>query len=235
MDLSKQLEYVWNVRGPLLEGLAISVSIAFFALVIGFIIGVILAMIKIMPQKSMIAKILNKFADVYIAVIRGTPLLVQLLIMYNVVLVSFKYTGFTLPVPIIAFGINSGAYMAEIIRSGINSIDKGQLEAGRSLGLSWSKTMFKIVIPQAIKVVIPTIFNEIIILVKETSVVCYIAVHIGGKQVWDLLGVAENLGLNKAGAYMALIFTVAIIYLLIVLILTFIQKLIERRLAKNER
>ena len=235
MDLSKQLEFVWSVRGPLLEGLAISVCIAFFALIMGFIIGVILAMIKIMPQKSIISKILNKFADVYITVIRGTPLLVQLLIMYNVVLVSFKYMQFSLPIPIITFGINSGAYMAEIIRSGINSIDKGQLEAGRSLGLSWGKSMFKIVIPQAIKVVIPTIFNEIIILVKETSVVCYIAIHIGVNQVWDLLGVAENIGTYNAWAYMALIFTVAIMYLILVLLLTFIQKLIERRLSKNER
>lgn len=235
MDFSAQLNYIWSVRGPLLEGLGISLAIAVFALIIGFVIGVILAMIKIMPQTNVVTKILNKFADVYIAVIRGTPLLVQLLIMYNVVLVSFKYTGTNLPVPIIAFGINSGAYMAEIIRSGINSIDKGQLEAGRSLGLTWRKAMFKIVIPQAIKVVVPTIFNEIIILVKETSVVCYIAVRIGGKQVWDLLGVAENLGLNKAGAYMSLIFTVAIMYLIIVLILTFVQKIIERRLSKNER
>lgn len=235
MDLQAILTYIWSVRGPLLEGLGVSVVIAFFALIMGFVIGVILAMIKIMPKNNIIARIFDKFADIYIAVIRGTPLLVQLLIMYNVILVSFKYSGTNLPVPIIAFGINSGAYMAEIIRSGINSIDKGQLEAGRSLGLSWKTAMLKIIIPQAIKVVIPTIFNEIIILVKETSVVCYIAVRIGKRQVWDLLGVAENLGLNNAGAYMALIFTVAIIYLLIVLLLTFIQRIIERRLSKNER
>ena len=235
MDLIAQLDYIWKVRGPLLEGLGVSIIIALFALIIGFVIGVLLAMVKIAPKNNIFIKILDKIADVYIAVIRGTPLLVQLLIMYGVILVSFKSSGTNLVVPIISFGINSGAYMAEIIRSGINSIDIGQMEAGRSLGLSWKQTMFKIIIPQAIKVVVPTIFNEIIILVKETSVVCYITIRVGGKQVWDLLGIAENLGLGKPGCYMALIFTVAIIYLIIVLLLTFIQKQIERRLAKNER
>ena len=109
------------------------------------------------------------------------------------------------------------------------------MEAGRSLGLSWSTTMFKVVIPQAVKVVVPTIFNEIIILVKETSVVCYIVLRVGGTQVWDLLGIAEKLGIAKPACYMTLIFSVAIMYLVIVLLLTLVQKLIERRLAKNER
>ncbi len=235
MDLKAQLDYVISVRGPLLQGLGISLLIALVAVVIGFVIGVLLSMAKIAPKTNLIIKILDKFADLYITVIRGTPMLVQLLIMYGVILVSFKYSDTNLLVPIISFGINSGAYMAEIIRSGINSIDKGQMEAGRSLGLSWSTTMFKIVIPQAIKVVIPTIFNEIIILVKETSVVCYILLRVNGKQVWDLLGVAENLGLGKPACYMALIFTVAIMYLIVVILLTLIQKLIERRLSKNER
>ena len=235
MDLKAQLDYVISVRGPLLQGLGISLLIALVAVVIGFVIGVLLSMAKIAPKTNLIIKILDKFADLYITVIRGTPMLVQLLIMYGVILVSFKYSNTNLLVPIISFGINSGAYMAEIIRSGINSIDKGQMEAGRSLGLSWSTTMFKIVIPQAIKVVIPTIFNEIIILVKETSVVCYILLRVNGKQVWDLLGVAENLGLGKPACYMALIFTVAIMYLIVVILLTLIQKLIERRLSKNER
>ena len=125
--------------------------------------------------------------------------------------------------------------MAEIIRSGINSVDKGQMEAGRSLGLGWTTTMLKIVIPQAVKVVVPTIFNEIIILVKETSVVCYIVLRVGGQQVWDLLGIAEKLGIAKPACYMTLIFTVAFVYLAVVLLLTLVQKLIERSLQKNER
>jgi His/Glu/Gln/Arg/opine family amino acid ABC transporter permease subunit len=201
----------------------------------GFVIGVIMAMIKISPKNNLILKILDKIADLYITIIRGTPMLVQLLIMSGVILVSFEFKPTNIIVPILAFGINSGAYMAEIIRSGISSVDKGQMEAGRSLGLSWTTTMFKIVIPQAIKVVVPTIFNEIISLVKETSVVAYIALRINGEQVWDLLGYAENMGLYNAPIYMALIFTVAIIFLLVVLLLTFIQKLIERRLSRNER
>lgn len=235
MSLSQQLEYIFSVRVPLLQGLGISLLIAFVALIIGFVIGILLAMAKIAPKTNVFIKILDKFADVYITVIRGTPMLVQLLIMYGVILVSLKGSDTNLVVPIVSFGINSGAYMAEIIRSGINSIDNGQMEAGRSLGLSWSKTMIKIVIPQAIKVVIPTIFNEIIILVKETSVVCYILLRVSGKQVWDLLGVAENLGLAKPACYMSLIFSVAIMYLIVVLLLTLVQKLIERRLSKNER
>ena len=215
-----------------MEGLGISLIIALAAVVIGFVIGVLLAMVKIAPKNNVIIKILDKIADLYITVIRGTPMLVQLLIMYGVILVSFKSQPTNLVVPIISFGINSGAYMAEIIRSGINSIDKGQMEAGRSLGLGWTTTMLKVVIPQA---VIPTIFNEIIILVKETSVVCYIVLRVGGQQVWDLLGIAEKLGIAKPACYMTLIFTVAFIYLAVVLLLTLVQKLIERSLQKNER
>lgn len=235
MELKQQINYIFEIRDRLFDGLGISLIIAFSAVVIGFFIGVVLAMIKIAPKNNWIMKFLDKVADLYITVVRGTPMLVQLLIMYGVILVSFKYQDTNLIVPIISFGINSGAYMAEIIRSGINSIDKGQMEAGRSLGLNWTSTMISVVIPQAIKVVIPTIFNEIIILVKETSIVCYILVRVNGEQVWDLLGIAEKLGLAVPGAYMALIFSVAIMYLVIVLLLTFIQKIIERRLAKNER
>ena len=235
MGISEQLNYIWTIRYRLVEGLGISLLIAFVAVIIGFVIGVVLAAIKIAPKNNIVIKILDKIADIYITVIRGTPMLVQLLIMYGVILVSFKQSDTNLLVPIISFGINSGAYMAEIIRSGINSVDKGQMEAGRSLGMSWISTMIRIIIPQAIKVVIPTIFNEIIILVKETSVVAYILLRVNGKQVWDLLGIAEKLGLAKPGAYMALIFTVAIVYLVIVLLLTLVQKLIEKGMKKNEK
>ena len=235
MSISNKLEYVWSVRDLLYDALGISLLIAFVACIIGFVIGVILAMIKIAPKNNVIMKVLDKIVDVYVAVIRGTPMLVQLLIMYSFILVDFKKEDTNLIVPILSFGLNSGAYMTEIIRSGINSVDKGQMEAGRSLGMSWVRTMFTIVIPQAIKVVIPTIFNEIIILVKETSIVSYIVVRVNGKQARDLLGIAEKLGLAKPACYMTLLFTVAIIYLAIVLILTFIQKAIERRMAKNER
>ena len=235
MSISDKLKYVWSVRDLLYDALGISLLIAFVACVIGFAIGVILAMIKIAPKNNIVMKALDKIVDLYVAIIRGTPMLVQLLIMYSFILVDLKKEDTNLIVPILSFGLNSGAYMTEIIRSGINSVDKGQMEAGRSLGMSWIRTMFTIVIPQAIKVVIPTIFNEIIILVKETSIVSYIVIRVNGKQARDLLGIAEKLGLAKPACYMTLLFTVAIIYLAIVLILTFIQKAIERRMAKNER
>ncbi|MBO5866458.1 MAG: amino acid ABC transporter permease [Clostridia bacterium] len=231
----ESLNYVWAVKGQLLQGLGISLLIALFAVVIGFFIGVLLVMAKIAPKGNFVIKMLDKLADLYITVVRGTPVLVQLLIMYGVVFVSMKTNPTNLIVPIVAFGLNSGAYMAEIIRGGINSVDKGQLEAGRSLGLNWNTTMRRVVIPQAVKVVVPSIFNEIIMLVKETSVVCYIVLRVGGKQVWDLLGIAEKLGLAKPAVYMTLIFTVAIMYLVVVLALTFVQKLVERRFARNER
>ena len=194
-------KYVWDCRGLILRGLGVSLSIAGGALLIGFVLGVIVASIKIAPKNSIIMKILDKICGIYITVIRGTPMLVQLLIMSGVILVDLKYMDTTIIVPIIAFGINSGAYMAEIIRSGISSVDVGQMEAGRSLGLNWLTTMKKVVIPQAIKVVVPTIFNEIITLVKETSVVSYIALMINGKQAWDLLGIADKQGL-RTGYYM---------------------------------
>ena len=227
-------KYVWDCRGLILRGLGVSLSIAGGALLIGFVLGVIVASIKIAPKNSIIMKILDKICGIYITVIRGTPLLVQLLIMSGVILVDLKYMDTTIIVPIIAFGINSGAYMAEIIRSGISSVDVGQMEAGRSLGLNWLTTMKKVVIPQAIKVVVPTIFNEIITLVKQTSVVSYIALMINGKQAWDLLGIADKQGL-RTGYYMEFVLTAALLYLIVVMILSLIQKFIERRLRTSDK
>lgn len=218
-----------------LESLGYSLLIALGAVILGFIIGVIFAVIRIAPKNNIIIKTLDKIAILYITVIRGTPTLVQLLILYNSVLVSFKSMSTNLLVPIIAFGINSGAYMAEIIRSGITSVDAGQMEAGRSVGLSWVTTMSKIIIPQAIKIVVPTIFNEIIMLVKETSVVSYIVLKVNSTQKFDLLGMAEKQGLATPACYLAFLFCAALLYLAIVMILTFIQSVIERKLRKNER
>lgn len=217
------------------ESLGYSLLIALGAVILGFIIGVLMAIIRIAPKNNPIIRILDKIALTYITVIRGTPTLVQLLILYNSLLVAFKSMSTNLLVPIIAFGINSGAYMAEIIRSGINSVDIGQMEAGRSLGLSWVTTMRTVIIPQAIKIVVPTIFNEIIILVKETSVVSYIVLRVGSKQKYDLLGIAEKLGLATPACYLVFLFATALIYLAIVMLLTFVQHCIERKLRKNER
>lgn len=235
MDFAKQVEYVWGCRGYILQSLLNTLTIAVFALLIGFVIGIIIATIKVLPKTNVIAKIADKIADVYVTIIRGTPMMVQLLILANTLLLWWKSQPNNLIVPIIAFGINSGAYMAEIIRSGINSIDKGQMEAGRSLGLSWVTTMIKVVIPQAIKVVVPTIFNEIIILVKETSVCTYVALAINGEQTWELMGYAQKIFTQKPGVYVMVLFIIAVIYLVIVLLLTLVQKLIEKRLKASER
>ena len=235
MSFADKLAYVWETRGLLAGSLGISLLIAFGAVVIGFVIGVVLAVIRIAPKTNPVIRGLDSFAQLYITVIRGTPTMVQLLIMYSSILVVFKYAQTNLLVPIIAFGINSGAYMAEIIRSGINSVDKGQMEAGRSVGLSWVTTMKKIVIPQAVKVVIPTIFNEIIILVKETSVVSFIALRVGGKQSWDLMGLVSKMANAKPAVYNTFLYVAALVYLAVVLLLTFLQKAIEKRMKKNER
>lgn len=235
MTFADKIAKLWDLRGLFLESLGYSLLIAFGAVVLGFIIGVLLAVIRIAPKKNPVMKALDAIAVTYITVIRGTPTLVQLLILYNSVLVSFKRMSTNLLVPIIAFGINSGAYMAEIIRSGINSVDSGQTEAGRSLGLSWVTTMRRIVIPQAIKTVVPTIFNEIIILVKETSVVSYIVLKVNSTQKYDLLGMAEKQGLATPACYLVFLFFAALVYLAVVMLLTLVQHLIERRLKKNER
>lgn len=235
MSFFEQLELVWKFRSSVFESLGVSMLIAFAAVVVGFVIGVVIAGIKIAPKSNLLFKILDKFADLYVTVIRGTPMLVQLILMYGVLLVSFKYGDNNLLVPIVSFGINSGAYMAEIIRSGVNSVEKGQMEAGRSLGLSWFATMRFIVIPQAIKVVIPTIFNEIIILVKETSVVSAIVLKVDGAQVYDLFGIIAKIQRVSPACYTATIVIIALIYLAIVLILTLIQKMIEKRLSANDR
>ena len=137
MTFLEKLGRLWDLRGLFLESLGYSLIIAFSSLLLGFVIGVVVAVVKIAPKNTLIMKILDKIAGIYITVIRGTPTLVQLLIMYSSVLVAFKSMDTNLVVPIVSFGINSGAYMAEIIRSGIQSVDSGQMEAGRSVGLSW--------------------------------------------------------------------------------------------------
>ena len=235
MTFAEKIEKLWDLRGLFAESLGYSLLIAFGAVVLGFIIGVILAVIRIAPKTNPVIRFFDKIAVLYITVIRGTPTLVQLLILYNSVLVWFKRMPTNLLVPIIAFGINSGAYMAEIIRSGISAVDIGQMEAGRSMGLSWLITMRRVIIPQAVKTVVPTIFNEIIILVKETSVVSYIVLKVNSVQKYDLLGMAEKQGLATPACYLAFLFFAALLYLAVVMLLTFLQHLIERRLKKNER
>ena len=206
-----------------LEGLGRTLLIAFCATLIGIAIGLVVAVIKVSAANG------NKgirplvwLCDLYLTVIRGTPVVVQLLILYTTVFAAM--TNGT-PVAIIGFGLNSGAYVAEIFRSGIMSIPRGQMEAGRSLGLTSGMTMRLIILPQAIKNILPALFNELITLLKETSVAGYIAVR-------DLTKVADGI---KGRAFVSEpLFVAAIIYLVLVVGMTQVQKRLERRLAKGD-
>jgi polar amino acid transport system permease protein/polar amino acid transport system substrate-binding protein len=167
---------------------------------------------------------LNGIANLYLTVIRGTPVVVQLLIAYFIIFASSR-NG--LAVALFAFGLNSGAYVAEIFRGGIMSIDNGQFEAGRSLGFNYAQTMIYIVIPQTVKAVLPTLCNEFIVLLKETSVAGYVG-------IMDLTKAGELIRGRTFSAFMPL-FAVALIYLVVVVILTQLVKILERRLRQNER
>lgn len=206
-----------------LKGLGRTLIIAAFAVVLGIIIGFIVAIVRLAPKENFFVRLLDKIFTVYVTVIRGTPVVVQLLLMYFVILASIKTILNGMPIAIITFGINSGAYVSEIIRGGIAAVDKGQTEAGRSLGLSWLQTMKGIVLPQGIKSVIPSLFNEFISLVKETSVVGYIAIV-------DLTKAAQMV-ISQTMVSFPPYLIIAAMYLVVVVFLQKIQKLLERRFA----
>ena len=209
----------------IIEGLQNTVLITFLALLLGLLLGAAIAIIRVSYQngnRSVIMRLLNLIGGLYLTVIRGTPMVVQLMIMYFIILVSAQ----PITVAIVAFGVNSGAYVAEVIRSGIQSVDRGQTEAGRSLGLSGSQTMIRIVLPQAFKNVAPAIFNEFISLLKETSVCGYVGIQ-------DLTKGGDIIRSITYDPYVPL-FTVALVYLVIVIGLTSILHYIERRLAVSD-
>ena len=209
----------------IVNGLGVTLRVTLFAVLIGIAIGFVVAIIRSTYEKTGKLKILNFLANVYLTVIRGTPVVVQLLIIYFVIFASFRVDKVF--VAIVAFGINSGAYVAEIIRSGIMSIDPGQMEAGRSLGFNYIQTMCYIIIPQAFKNVLPALGNEFIVLLKETSVAGYIALE-------DLTKGADIIRSQTYSPFIPLL-SVAIIYLGIVMLLTFLLKKLERRLRSSER
>jgi len=207
-----------------LNGFINTMTIAFFAVIIGIIVGIVIAVIKVYNYRTGKLGILNRIAILYTTVFRGTPVIVQLMIWYYIILTSVS-SGVVCA--IIGFGLNSGAYVAEIVRAGIMSIDKGQSEAGRSLGLSEYMTMRFIVLPQAIKNTLPALFNEFITLLKETSVAGYITVI-------DLTKAADLVRSRTLNAFFAL-FSIAIVYLTLVVGLTTLQGKLERRLQKSDR
>ena len=205
------------------EGLGNTVKITLGALCIGVLIGLIIAVVKYLAEDSKVLRPLAKLCDLYVTVIRGIPVVVLLLIFYYVIMRSSK-NGVL--VAIITFGVNSGAYMAELIRSGINAVDKGQMEAGRSLGLSKMQTMQKIILPQAVRYVLPAVGNEFIALLKETSVSGYVAIR-------DLTKAGDLIRNNTYDAVNPLMI-VALSYLAMVIFLTYVLKGFERRLNKDK-
>lgn len=206
-----------------LDGLGKTLLISLGAIVIGCFLGIIVSLIKYTNKKYGKLKVPSYICDVYLAIFRGTPVYVQLLIMYLIVLISVPSVW----VAILTFGINSGAYVAEIIRGGLESVDDGQLEAGNSLGLSNLQVLLNIVLPQAIRRALPPFCNEFIALIKETSIV-------GTIGVLDLTKVAENI-IAKTYDPFAPYILIALMYLAVVLLLTYLLKLLERRLAKSDR
>ncbi|ETO95122.1 ABC transporter, permease protein [Lachnoanaerobaculum sp. MSX33] len=209
----------------LINGLAVTLKITFFAVILGFILGFGVAVVRNIYDNTKKLKFLNFLCNIYITVIRGTPVVVQLLIIYFVIFSSVRIDkSFA---AILAFGINSGAYQAEIFRSGINSVPKGQMEAGRSLGFSYPQTMITIIMPQAIKNILPTLANEFIVLMKETSVASYIAL--------DDLTKAGDVIRSKTYSAMMPFLAVALLYLIMVMLFSYLVKLLERRLARSGR
>ena len=206
------------------DGLKITLLVTVFAVLIGVVLGFLIAIVRTTHDKTGKLKILNAICKVYLTVIRGTPVVVQLMIIYFIIFGSVDISKVV--VAIVAFGINSGAYVAEIFRSGIMSIDNGQFEAGRSLGFNYAQTMMYIVMPQAIKNVLPTLCNEFISLLKETSVSGYIALQ-------DLTKGGDIIRSRTYDAFMPLI-AVALIYLAMVMIFTKLVSLLERRLRNSD-
>lgn len=213
--------------GLFFKGLLNTVLIAVCGLLIGIVVGTLIAMVKVAPKYKRVVRVLDKICSVYVAIFRGTPMVVQLLITYYVLLPAIGAKGVeAINVGIVVFGLNSGAYVSEIMRGGINSVDRGQLDAGRALGLTYGTSMIKIVIPQAVKNILPTLGNEFITLIKETSVVSFITVY-------DLYTVMSAIG-NKNYEFMMPYLFMAVVYIVLVLLITLLVKCVEKALSKSD-
>lgn len=227
--VARFLEIFIDQRGyvKVVEGLQNTLIIAITGLIIGTLIGTLIASVRVMPKYKLLPRILNGVCSFYVSVFRGTPMVVQLLIFYYVLLplMGVKMTG--VQVSMLVFGLNSGAYISEMMRAGIQSVDAGQMEAGRAVGLSFTTTMLKIVIPQAVKNILPTLGNEFISLIKETSVVSFVGAA-------DLY-VAFNLIGSNSYEFMVPYLVMALIYVVIVLLISLGIKLMERSLRKSDR
>lgn len=209
------------------EGLKNTLLIAVMGLIIGILIGTLIATVRVIPKYKRLPKVLNGFCSFYVGLFRGTPMVVQLLVFYYVMLpiLGVHMTG--VQVAVMVFGLNSGAYISEIMRSGIQSVDPGQMEAGRAVGLSFGTTMIKIVIPQAVKNILPTLGNEFISLIKETSVVSFVGAA-------DLYVAFNYIGSNSY-EFMVPYLVMALIYIVLVLIISAGIKIMERSLRRSDR
>ena len=225
-----------NRYNYILGGLKNTMVITLFATILGIILGLVIALIRTTYENTnnmkgmnsfiqLIIKFLNGICQLYITVIRGTPVVIQLMILFFCIFTSRETSG--VMIAIIGFGLNSSAYVAEIFRSGLMSIDQGQMEAGRSLGLSYLDTMRFIIVPQAFKIVLPSLCNEFIVLIKETSVAGYVAVQ-------DLTKGGDIIRSRTYDAWTPLLM-VAAIYLILTCIFSFVVKKLEISLRKNER
>ena len=210
-----------------LQGLLATIEIAVAGLIIGIILGTLIALVKVMPKYKVLPRVASAICDVYVGFFRGTPMVVQLLLGYYVLLPALGIASDAIVVAIITFGLNSGAYVSEIMRAGIQSVDAGQLEAGRAVGLPYWQAMLKIVIPQSIKNILPTLGNEFIALIKETAVVGYVGAV-------DITYAFQYQGANSY-EYMVPYLAMALIYIILVACIAGLVKLMERRLARSER
>ncbi len=210
-----------------LEGLKNTIIIAVTGLLIGIVIGTLIATVRVLPKYKTLPKVLDGICSVYVAFFRGTPMVVQLLLFYYVALPLMGLKMTSVAVSVLVFGLNSGAYISEIMRGGILSVDSGQMEGGRSVGLPYATTMLKIVIPQAVKNILPTMGNEFIALIKETSVVSFVGAS-------DLYVAFNNIGTNNY-EFMVPYIVMALIYIVMILIITLGVKLLERSLRKSDR
>ena len=210
-----------------IQGLQNTLLIAISGLIIGIMIGTLIATVRVFPKYKRLPRVLNSICSFYVALFRGTPMVVQLLVFYYVLLPLLGVHMTVVQVAMAVFGLNSGAYISEIMRSGIQSVDSGQLEAGRAVGLGFGVSMCKIVIPQAVKNILPTLGNEFITLIKETSVVSFVGAA-------DLYVAFSYIGSNSY-EFMVPYLVMAMIYILLVLVISLLVKLMERSLKKSDR
>lgn len=232
-DFAQKISKFWGIfyhnggYKQVLEGLKNTGIIAVFGLLIGILIGILIAIVRIIPKYKRFPRVLNCICSLYVGFFRGTPIVVQLLLGYYVLLPMLGLNYPSLYVCVVIFGLNSGAYVSEIMRGGITSVDRGQLEAGRAVGLSFATTMIKIVIPQAIKNILPTLGNEFISLIKETSVVSFVG-------TLDIYVAFNLIGTNNY-EFMVPYLVMAIVYIVLVAGISLLVKCMERRLAKGDR